>query len=502
MSNGAPVAIRQLTDALQYQATHRGQLPALDLLSSSFQKFEDRVLSWRELSAVVSQLAHYLRQRFATVETGTLNSHAIASRPRLGHVIQNDPSDILIALACPVAGLVEVPIDQAAGEDFQQACFSAAKAALIRQDEKRALCCAAIDAVLAGTITDRGPLRSKQMENEASLILWTSGTASRPKGVVLSAVGLCLNAQAKWQAVPQVATDRRLAVLSIAHAYARTCDLGTWLLSGSQLTIDRGYEGWLQQAPRVQPTLCNLVPSLAQHVHRQDRIPASLRWLGCGGAAMSEDQFQAWSERGVSVIQGYGLTETGPVIASQSPQTSVPLRCGHLVDHWQSRLRDEVLQVRGPANMLGYLDEPELTCERIDDEGWLNTGDRVRVCQQSGQFEVLGRADDQITLANGFSLDPLLIERSVAAVAGVRAAVVQPDSSGRHIKLWVELESEIASLPRTSIEQAMRQFPAWQHPQQLQSFTVPNNLQAEIYNFKGGIKRRAMYRYLDSVDVS
>ena len=486
-----------LTDALQFQATHREQLPALDLLSSRFDRFGSKVLNWRELSAVVRYLAGQLRLRFNQADPQSVPANA-----RLGHVIGNDPCDVLVALACPVAGLVEVPIDRAAGAGFQQACFAAADAATLGHDEKRSLCCAAIEAAVSGTMSEPGPLRSLLAENDASLILWTSGTADRPKGVVLSAGGLCCNAQAKWNAVPQTVADRRLTVLSIAHAYARTCDLGTWLLSGCQLTIDRGYDGWLQQAPRVKPTLCNMVPSLAQRVQQRGDFAGDLRWLGCGGASMTEDQFHAWSDRGVSVIQGYGLTETGPVIASQSPQTSLPLLCGHLVDHWQYRLRDDVLQVRGPATMLGYLGESGLMQNRIDSQGWLDTGDRVRICQQAGQFEILGRSDDQINLDNGYSLDPLLIERAVAAIRGVRAAVVQPDPSGRHVRLWIELDAETGTVEEVQLEAVLQGLPAWQRPQQFHAFTVPNNLRAEVYNFKGGMKRQQMYSYLDSISVS
>src|SRR5690606_14037724 len=74
---------------------------------------------------------------------------------------------------------------------------------------------------------------------------------------------LASNAAAKLQAVPQLPDDVRVCLLPICHAYARTCDLATWLLSGCSLAITSGWDGWQRVAPLVRPTLVNTVPSVA-----------------------------------------------------------------------------------------------------------------------------------------------------------------------------------------------------------------------------------------------
>src|SRR5690606_21302345 len=80
-----------------------------------------------------------------------------------------------------------------------------------------------------------------------------------------------------------------------------------------------------------------------------------LQLLGCGGAALPAEAFAAFAERGVSVIQGYGMTEASPVICSASPDNAQPQRVGPLVDGWESRVEaDGRLWVRGDGVMLGY----------------------------------------------------------------------------------------------------------------------------------------------------
>ena len=150
-------------------------------------------------------------------------------------------------------------------------------------------------------------------------ILWTSGTTSEPRAVLLSAAGQFANATAKLNAVPQFESEIRLTVLPLSHAYARTCDFGTWLLSGCTLAVCLGYQGMLRRLERVKPNLINAVPSMASRMLREKpRNLNRLRLLGCGGAPLDSSDFERWDSQGVTVIQGYGLTEAGPVICSNA----------------------------------------------------------------------------------------------------------------------------------------------------------------------------------------
>jgi len=337
----------------------------------------------------------------------------------------------LIALAAPAAGVVENAIDSRLPLAQQTTLAQRAGGLTLKQQRGQASLIDLPPNPLQTCLDRLNALADRIDTNAPSLILWTSGTTREPRGVVLSQTNLTLNAAAKLTAVPQSTDDRRLTVLSLAHAYARTCDLGTWLLSGCQLQLGLGRRAFDQITPESAPTLINCVPSLAtQILHEQEQAhPAfsKLRLLGCGGAALNADTFDRFSRLGVEVIQGYGLTESSPVICSASPGHGIAGCVGTLVDGWQHRICDQRLFVRGEGVMLGYLHAPNATRTKIDDDGWLDTGDLVQQ-HTTGQFQILGRADDVIVLPNGFQVHPLVIERAIVGLDDVEYAVL----------MWVE----------------------------------------------------------------
>ncbi len=263
--------------------------------------------------------------------------------------------------------------------------------------------------------------------HQPSLVLWTSGTTAQPRGVMLSQHNLTTNAKAKICAVPQTHDDVRLTLLSIAHAYARTCDMGTWLLSGCAWTLDYGRRGLDRIEATDRPTMINCVPVLAREIAARladgDDSLRQLTVLGCGGAAIDAGLFATLRRLGVEVIQGYGCTETSPVICSSTPGSTTAGLVGPPVENCEVRIDQRRLFVRGPHVMLGYLDDPEATAAKIDRDGWLDTGDIVEV-RGDGQLHILGRADDVIVLENGFKLHPLAIEQEIQRRHSCQYAVV------------------------------------------------------------------------------
>jgi long-chain acyl-CoA synthetase len=326
----------------------------------------------------------------------------------------------------------------------------------------------------------------------ASLILWTSGTTREPKGVMLSRRSLALNAAAKLEAVPQRRDDVRLTVLPLAHAYARTCDFGTWLLSGSRLAVTLGFEGWNRLARHVRPTLVNTVPRMAQRLQSVEAADSGLerlRLLGCGGAPLSSAAFECWRSRGVTVIQGYGLTEAGPVICSATPDSATAGLVGRPVAGWETEIRDGRLFVRGPHTMLGYWNDPHATRAKMHRDGWLDTGDLVEVDSATGQFRILGRADDVIVLDTGRKVHPGEIEQALATVPGVARALVTSGEGG--VEAWLDLETgvEIEDRMVRALQTALEPFSSWQQPTRYQAFDPPLSLARGELTVKGTLRR-------------
>jgi long-chain acyl-CoA synthetase len=309
-----------------------------------------------------------------------------------------------------------------------------------------------------------------------------------PQGVTLSGRNLAGNAAAKLRAVPQSPQDVRLCALPISHAYARTCDLGTWLLSGCTLVPTLGYSGLRRLSPVVVPTLINAVPGLAYRLLEDlPRVAGldRLRLLGCGGAPISESAFGRWKDRGVTVIQGYGLTEASPVICSATPENASPGLVGQLVDGWESDIRDGQLFVRGPHTMLGYWNNDRATSQKIDREGWLATGDLVEQDELAGQFRILGRADEVIVLDSANKIFPSTIEREVEAVAGVRHALLVYHD---RLQLWFDADEEAEQVIKQAIGELLREH-ADCHDCSLHRFPLPLREASGELTAKGTIRR-------------
>ncbi|MFG0266387.1 MAG: class I adenylate-forming enzyme family protein [Rhodopirellula sp. JB055] len=374
----------------------------------------DAAFTWAELTCHVDAIAKVLRSKF---------SGAIATK-RLTYRCTNHPDDVVLSLACIAAGVTEIPIDAFLPEAQQEMLIQRSKA-MHWDHETHARSISSNN--LTNAISDL-EASAREVDLQApSLVLWTSGTTSEPRGVMLSQHNLTTNAKAKLLAVPQHTSDLRLSLLSIAHAYARTSDMGTWLLSGCRYSLGRGRSTLRSLPSSLSPTLINAVPVLIDDIlHKiessQDNFQ-SLRLIGCGGVAMSSQHFDRCQRNNLGVIQGYGCTETSPVICSASPDNATPNRVGPLVAGWESKVEHGRLFVRGPGVMLGYLDDEAATQQKISPDGWLDTGDLIEI-HDDGQFQILGRADDVIVLDNGFKVFPATIERRLLQLAGIEQAVL------------------------------------------------------------------------------
>ena len=472
-----------LLDAFLGQIASR---PSATAISFEPQPGGDLVrLSWAELGSLVGHQSAQLQLLF--------ERHPALPRC-VGYRCDNSIADLVVALTCMNVGAIEVPIDGRVGPSRMETLWHQVGGHWIDDDSRAEL--SAVAAKLRQPAVDglarlRRQRTAIQLDSPA-LILWTSGTTDMPKGVVLSHRNLLGNAAAKLAHVPQAINDVRLTALSLAHAYARTCDLGTWLLSGCQLALTSGTDGFIRMAPAVRPTLANTVPVLASRLLSLDAGESGLdrmKLLGCGGAAMDDASFQAWRQRGVVAIQGYGLTEAAPVICSATPDDARAGWVGRLVPGWQAKIIASRLHVRGPHRMLGYWDDPTATADKIDADGWLDTGDLVEQDPSSGQFRILGRADDVIVLENGYKLHPGALERMVQRLSWVRHAMVSNMPDG----IWLWLDADEAEMTAeenaTQLNDVLQSCSPWERPCRVARFTTPLTYDAGELTSKGTICR-------------
>ena len=435
------MSTKTLYEAFQHQVHSRPDATALLLDSPHNTACQ---CSWHALSIVVNRVARRIANQLSLDST---------VRRCITHLNENRDADLVIALASLALDITEAPLDGRIESAELQRRRNCIGGVWIDNHFKQQVTCELFELAdepataessrLTLQSTDQPrPFNDLQYPAEAaSLILWTSGTTSEPLAVLLSAESLLMNAAAKLKAVPQEPTDIRLTVLPLSHAYARTCDFGTWLLSGCTLAVCIGYQSMLRRLQYVKPNLINTVPSLACRMLRETPENLdNLRLLGCGGAPLDRDSFMDWDSRGVTVIQGYGLTETGPVISSATPFNAAPGLVGKPVDGWETTIKNGQLFVRGRHTMLGYLGQPEATQLRMSADGWLGTGDLVERDSTTQQFRILGRVDDVIVLASGRKLHPAAIERDVEQIGGIEHALLHYQKG---LQLWLNLENGI-----------------------------------------------------------
>ncbi len=272
--------------------------------------------------------------------------------------------------------------------------------------------------VLPKGFADRG-----EPESPAA-IFYTSGTTGGRKGAVLTHRALVSNVYFKEMSFEGGHTA--LCVLPMHHIFCFSCDYLKNLKDGVTVCLSAGPAALKSELLRFEPTLLRLVPMMAdgllrrtQALRRRDpsltpRAAAEavfgrrLRNIIVSGASYAAEADRAFSEMGITVRQGYGMTETGPRIAVPDGATSAASG-GRIISICRVRLQNGEIQVKSPSLMSGYYKQPEATAAVFTEDGWFRTGDLGRVTPD-GELFITGRLKNVIILGNGENISPEEIE--------------------------------------------------------------------------------------------
>ncbi len=276
--------------------------------------------------------------------------------------------------------------------------------------------------------------------SQLATILYTSGTTGEPKGVMLSHANLISNARATLEAFGHEEGDLRLCWLPLSHVFARTCDLYITLVAGTPLALAESRETVIANCKVVRPTLMCGVPYFFEKVQRTlceqgradqpgalaDTFGGRIRALTSGGAALPDHVARFYHERGVMLVQGYGLTESSPVITVSTPRQMKIGTVGRPVPGVEVRIAaDGEILTRGPHVMLGYWNKPQATAEAIRD-GWLHTGDLGEL-DADGFLRITGRKKEIIVTAAGKNVAPVYLEALLTEDPLIQQAMVLGD---------------------------------------------------------------------------
>lgn len=394
-------------------------------------------LTWRELADRVVATANCIARQWPEMQLdapGGMSENAPV--PVIASRMSNSAFWITVELACHSLGIAHASID--AREQPDRA------AEMARSAGAESLLTGPQD---IGAPSDKDPHTLQTLAkaawridgNQDSVVIFTSGSTGQPSGVVLSSLAIVLNAQAKLNAAPQHRSDLRLNVLPFSHAYARTCELATWLITGGQLAICNDWKHFVSNCRQLNPTLINAVPLLAGRIaDLLDESPLALgnrvRLLQVGGAALQEVLWKRLAQHGLPPIQGYGLSEAGPVVCSGRDGLQSYGDVGFPISGVQIRTdASGELYVRGPSLLSRRLGS---TSTGVSKDGWLATGDLARI-ESSGRVHILGRKNRRITLSNGLNVDPQQIESRIEQLDAIQHCIIsvwqQIDSIGNSI---------------------------------------------------------------------
>ena len=299
-------------------------------------------------------------------------------------------------------------------------------------------------------------------------IIYTSGTTGRPKGVMLSHANMLSNCQSTLSCMQMYSDDVLLSFLPLSHTLERTCGYYGTVMAGCQVAFARSVQQLAEDLQSIRPTVLISVPRIYERVnaairqklaegpalrrklfelaiqvgwarfeHQQGRGPwkpgfllwpilqrlvarkvlarlgGRLRAATCGGAALSPDVAKFFIGLGLPVIQGYGLTETSPVVSTNRIDDNIPASIGKPIPGVQVKLGEKnALLVKGPNVMLGYWNLPEATAAMFTADGWLNTGDTARF-DETGHLYITGRLKEIIVMSNGEKVPPVDMEAAI-----------------------------------------------------------------------------------------
>jgi long-chain acyl-CoA synthetase len=452
-----------------------GRWPTLpELLSLTALRYPDRAaftiyepdrlsLSYREALAKVEAAARKLR----SIGIGRGDKVAVTGK--------NSPEWAVAYFAVLTAGAVVVPLDyQLTIPELANLIHAGDVCALFVDEEKEAdltAACPGLKAVFslaagrAGYIYDldapEAPAFEKASEGDLAAILFTSGTMGTPKGVMLSHrnfVADCYLAQAN---LPIYSSDVFYALLPIHHAYTMlavfieavsvgaeivfakrmiikqvlkdlkeakiTMFLGVPMLFNKVLAgIMRGVRekgvlvyaliralmavsGFIKKATGVNPG-----KKLFHSVLDKASL-SSIRICISGGGPLAPSVFRQYNQLGIDFVQGYGLTETAPILTLNPTDAFIVTSVGKIIPEVEIKILDPdaegvgEIAVRGPMVMQGYYKMPKETAEVLDAEGWFRTGDLGRV-DEAGYVYLEGRAKNMIVTEGGKNVYPEEIE--------------------------------------------------------------------------------------------
>jgi len=329
-----------------------------------------------------------------------------------------------------------------------------------------------INSIDFDSFIDVEPKRStnKIDKNDCATIVYTSGSTGIPKGVKLSHNNIITQLKNTSLEFPLTEIDRTLSFLPLAHIFERMV-MSYYLVSGISIFFADDVKNIGNLMKEVKPTLMTVVPRVLEKIYIKmhdavvtapllkkiilflalseadnkniksstiftaifdklvytkmlEAFGGNMRYVICGGAPLSRQNERFFTNIGLEIYQGYGLTETSPVICANSPMSKKAYTCGRAYKNSEVKITsDGELLTRGDSVMLGYHKQELKTSEAIDSDGWFHTGD-LATLDEDGYISIQGRKKELFKTSNGKYISAIHIEQLLTQNRWCEYAVV------------------------------------------------------------------------------
>ncbi|MCR5557460.1 MAG: AMP-binding protein [Butyrivibrio sp.] len=283
--------------------------------------------------------------------------------------------------------------------------------------------------------------------NALAMIIFTSGTTGKSKGVMLTQKNLISNVEAvEYDAAPGVVV---LSVLPIHHAYCLVMDFLKCLSLGATVCINDSFLHMVKNMQLFKPSVMLMVPMMIETIYKRlesagkllpkklvaaKAFGGNLTTVFSGGAHLDPFYIDKFREYGINIYQGYGMSECSPVISSNTPANNKPGSVGKVLKNAEVRIENGEILVRSTSVMTGYYKMPEETSKTLS-EGWLHTGDKGYI-DEDGYLFVNGRVKNLIILSNGENISPEEIENKLSLYSLIDEVVVTGEGSGLTARIY------------------------------------------------------------------
>ncbi len=286
--------------------------------------------------------------------------------------------------------------------------------------------------------------------DQLATIMFTSGTTGKSKGVMLTHRNLAENATCLDMGLESGIVI--LSVLPIHHAYCLSMDILKGISIGSVICINDSLLRVAKNIKLFEPNMILMVPlmieTLAKKLEEAAWIPAPLvkakvfgkqfHTVCSGGAYLNPAYLEMFKKYGITIWQGYGMTECSPVISTNYGDFMKDGSVGRLMPNCEAKVVDEELWVKGSSVMQGYYNMPKETEETLED-GWLKTGDLGYV-DEDGFIFLTGRKKNLIITPNGENVSPEEIENKLAENRLVQEVLVRESEGVIEAEIFPDYE--------------------------------------------------------------